>query len=39
MPCPVLGPLPGPLYLGKNLSAAEMIVLIGENLRKFPESG
>ena len=27
------------LYLGENLSATQMVVLIGENLGKFPESG
>ena len=40
-------PFPGPgicgglthPYLGENLSAAQMVVLIGENLGKFPESG
>lgn len=29
---PTPDPLPGPLYLGKDLSAAEMVVLIRENL-------
>lgn len=37
--CPTPEPLPRPRYLGKDLSAAEMVVLIRENLRKFPESG
>lgn len=40
-------PFPGPgicgglthLYLGENLPAAQMVVLIGEDLGKFPESG
>lgn len=39
MPCSAPGPPPGPgsagsahLYLGKDLSAAEVVVLVGENL-------